>query len=268
MGLAIRCCGLSVLVLLLAAPAFAESAREILDRSRALDDGPQHWVDRRQKLRLRIVDRRGVTRTRELEMSEKRYPGGERKMILFFSAPPEVDGTGFLSFMHKERAADQWLYVPELQRVRQIAVSVRNQSFVGTDLTYHDLDIITEINSWSEAEAASSLRGPESVDGVSCHAIELTPKRKDIGYEKIVVWLGTDDLFPRRLELFRSATEAAKRITQSDIRRFGAIPVAYRVNVETLGVGSGTTIEVLDVRFDQNISDDAFTQGALEHGPQ
>jgi len=47
-----------VVVLLLAAvvPARGETAREILDRRKALDDGARHWTDRHQKMKLTIYD--------------------------------------------------------------------------------------------------------------------------------------------------------------------------------------------------------------------
>jgi outer membrane lipoprotein-sorting protein len=245
-----------------------QTAREILDRRKALDDGERHWVDRTQKLVFKIVDRRGGTRTRELELSEKRYPGDERKSIVFFSTPPEVKGTAFLAFTHRGKPADQWLYLPELQRVRQITSNARTEKFVGTDLSYRDLDILSEMTSWTEADAPSSLRGEDTVDGVACHVVDLAPKREDIGYEKITLWLGRDDLVPRRLEFFDDAAEPTKRIHQSDIRKVGAIPVAYLTKVETPAAGTATDVVVVETKFDQRLPDDAFTQRALEQGPQ
>ena len=45
-----------VVLLLLAVPApGAETARQILDRRAALDDGERHWDDRKQKLTFHIV---------------------------------------------------------------------------------------------------------------------------------------------------------------------------------------------------------------------
>src|SRR6185295_14573913 len=114
--------------------------------------------------------------------------------ILFFLTPAEVKGTAFLAFTHKGRSADQWLYLPALKRVRQITASSRGESFVGTDLSYHDLDLVQEMPSWTEADARSSLRGEEAIDGTPTHAIELVPQREDIGYKRVVVWLGKDDL--------------------------------------------------------------------------
>src|SRR5437899_11582909 len=136
----------------------AETARHILDRAKALEDTTRHWDDRHQKMKLTITDRRGGERVRELELYERRYAGDERKSIVFFLAPAEVKGTGFLSYTHRGRPADQWLYLPELQRVRQITARTRDESFVGTDLSYHDLDLVSEMPSWTEADARSQLR--------------------------------------------------------------------------------------------------------------
>lgn len=257
----------AVLALLAAVvPARGETAREILDRRKALDDGARHWTDRHQKMKLTIYDRRGGERVREMDIFDRREPGDEQKTILFFLAPAEVKGTGFLAFTHKGRAADQWLYLPELQRVRQITARTRNESFMGTDLSYHDLDIVQEMTGWTEADARSSLRGEETVDGTATHQIELVPQREDIGYAKIVVWLGKDDLVPRQLEFWESGTEPKKRLKQTDVRSIGPIPVAHKIEVATPAAGSRTAIEIADVQFDQKLDPDLFTQRYLERG--
>ena len=203
---------------------------------------------------------------RELELYDRRDPGDEQKTILFFLAPAEVKGTGFLAFTHKGRAADQWLYLPELQRVRQITARARNESFMGTDLSYHDLDLIQEMTSWTEADARSTLRGEATVDGTPTYAIEETPRREGIGYKKVVVWLGRDDLVPRRLELYEDEAEPKKRLVQSDIKPIGAIPVPHHVEVATLAAGSHTVIEIADVQFNQRLDPELFSQRYLERG--
>ena len=256
---------LMLLVGLAGAARAAETARQILDRRKALDDTTRHWDDRHQKMKLTIVGR-GGERVREIELFDRREPGDEQKTILFFLAPAEVKGTGFLAFTHKGRPADQWLYLPELQRVRQITARTRNESFMGTDLSYHDLDLIQEMTSWTEADARSSLRGEETVDGTPTYAIEEVPQREDIGYKKIVVWLGHDDLVPRRLELYEDAAEPKKRIAQSDVKSIGAIPVPHHVEVATPAAGSHTVIEIADVQFNQKLDPDLFTQRYLERG--
>lgn len=243
-----------------------ETARQILDRRKALDDTTRKWSDRQERLAMTIRDARGGERQRALRLYERRLPRDERQTIVFFESPAEVKGVGFLANTHKGRAAEQWLYLPELNRVRQITPRSRTESFVGTDLSYQDLDIIQEMSAWSEEDARSSLRGEETVDGVLTHVIELLPQRDDIGYQKIVVWLGRDDLVPRRLEFFGEGSEPVKRIAQRELHDVGAIPVARSVEVETLAKGSKTLIASSDAAFDVGLEDDLFSQRALERG--
>ena len=120
--------------------------------------------------------------------------------------------------------------------------------------------------SWTETDARSSLRGEETVDGTPTYAIEEVPQREDIGYKKIVVWLGHDDLVPRRLELYEDAAEPKKRIAQSDVKSIGAIPVPHHLEVATPAAGSHTVIEIADVQFNQKLDPDLFTQRYLERG--
>jgi hypothetical protein len=243
-----------------------ESAREILDRRKALDDTTRKWTDRQEHLKMTVRDARGGERQRELTLYERRLPDGERQTIVFFQSPSEVKGTGFLAYTHKGQPAEQWLYLPELNRTRQITPRSRTESFVGTDLSYQDLDIIQEMSSWSEADARSSLRGEETVDGVPTHVIELEPQRAGIEYKKIVLWLGRDDLAPRRLEFYDEGSEPVKRLQQRDLRDVGTIPVAQHVEVETPAKGSKTVIESSGAAFDQHLEPELFEKGALERG--
>jgi hypothetical protein len=266
-----RTLALALLALLLAGPPLrtvsaAGGAREILDRLKALEDTTRKWTDRQEHLKLTIKDPRGGERERALMLYQRRLPEDERQTIVFFESPAEVKGTGFLAYTYKARPADQWLYLPELKRIRQITPRSRTESFVGTDLSYQDLDIIQELSSWSEADARSTLRGEETVEGVPTHVIELIPQREDIGYKRIVVWLGRDDLVARRLEFYGDGNDPTKRIVQRDLLDVGNIPVARHIEVETPARGSRTTIESSDAAFDQHLEEDLFTQRALERG--
>jgi len=258
---------LVVVLAMLAAHSFAATtAREILDRRKALDDGERHWDDRKQTLTFKTVGR-GGTKNLGLEIAEKRYPGEERKSILFFVTPPESKGIGFLTFTHKGKPSERWAQIGD--RSRLISGTERDDKFMATELTYRDLDILAEMTSWTEDDAASSLRGEDTIDGVVCHVIDLLTKRADIGYAKIALWLGRDDLVPRKLEFFeRDSPEPTRRIHQSDIRTVGAIPIAYRTTVETPASHGTTEVVVIDPHFDQHLGDEAFTRRALEEGPR
>jgi outer membrane lipoprotein-sorting protein len=257
---------LMLVALVVAAPAIASPSRDILDRRKALDDGERRWNDREQHISLTITTSRGGERHREIVVYERRLKNDERQTVIFFEEPAEVRGTAFLSLSRPGKTAEQWLYLPALKRVRQITAQTRTQSFVGTDLSYQDLDIIQDMPSWTEEDAPSELIRDEVLDGVPTHVIGLSPHRDDVGYQRIVLWLGADDLVMRRLEFFEDGPDPVKRIEQKKIETIGKIPVAHRLEIERPQRGSHTVMEVRGVTFDQNLEDDLFTQRALERG--
>jgi len=272
----------AILIGALAAVAVAaqagETGRQILDRQRALDDGARRWADRHEQLQMEILDPGREARHMALDLFDRKRPDRNQQTMAYFSAPDSVKGTAFLAITRANGPADQWLYLPTAKRARRIGGEVRKQGFLGTDFTYHDIDLLAQMPSWTETDAASSLRGEAVIDGVACHVIELTPKREDIGYERIVLWLGRDDLIMRQVELFESAPSSGwfglggssaaptRRIRQSDVRSVGGIPVAHHVEVETPGAGTKTIVTFAQVTFDQGLPDELFSQAAMDWG--
>src|SRR5262245_5136739 len=74
-----------------------ETARQILDRQRALEDGARHWSDRHQQLRMEVIDPRRERREMAVDLFDKRFPAREQRTMAYFSAPDAVKGTAFLA---------------------------------------------------------------------------------------------------------------------------------------------------------------------------
>jgi len=255
-----------VLAVLASKVAPAATARELLERVKTLDDTTRHWTDRSETLTLVITDARGGERRRELEIRNKRYPGDEDKALSFFLSPPEVKGTGFLQWSHKQADDDQWLYLPAVRRTRRITAQLKDESFMGTDFSYRDLEILAEYQRWTEDEAPASLTGDEPVDGVACHVIALRPKQDGMAYGKLVLWLEHDRLVARRMDFFDHDDKAVKTLSFSDIRDVGAVPTAHTLEMRNLEKSSRTHVTVSDVAYDKGLDDEVFTQRYLERG--
>jgi outer membrane lipoprotein-sorting protein len=253
------------LVLVAAGSAQAATAREVLDKARELSRTERKWTDRTQKLKLSIVDRRGGTRERELEVLQKKYEEDRSKSILFFEAPPEIKGTGFLQWIDPHDQNQQWLYLPELKRVRQISGSNKRESFMGTDFSYEDLAVSSEILDWSEADAEARIEREERCEPEACWVILFTPKAKQLAYGGIRTWV--DDRYRlRRFEFLNDKGEVLKRLAILDIRDVGAIPTAFRFEMDNVRGGSRTIVDFVEVTYDTGISDGMFTERRLEKG--
>ena len=250
-----------------AAPArAANAARELLDRVHRLNETDREWTDRTQHLHLTIVDRRGNERKRDLVIRTKKVGEKSNRTILFFLSPVEVRGIGFLQWVRSDEEDQQWLFLPELKRVRRITGTSRQGSFVGTDFSYEDLAIWTEVLDWTEEDARSRLLGEETVDGHVCAVIELQPAKVDVSYGKIRIWVARDDYVPRRMEFDDDRGKLEKTLELSDVREVGAIPVAHRLVMRNERGGSQTRVVFTEIEFDTGVSDDEFTQRRLEKG--
>lgn len=258
--------GLGAMLAAAVAPAGATTARELLDQTRQLAQTTRKWTDRVQRLKLRIVDRRGGERDRELVIDLKKYPEDRNRSIVFFESPPEVKGVGFLQWADPHAKDEQWLYLPELKRVRQISAGAKHESFVGTDFSYDDLAIIGEITDWTDADARTNLVRDETLDGRACHVIEFTPTGKDLTYGKVVAWLTADDLVIVKFEMDDKSGRLEKVLTLTDIRTLGAIPTPFHMEMKNEQSGSHTVVDFSEVKYDTGLADEMFTERALEHG--
>ena len=215
---------------------------------------------------LQAFDAGGDQRQRQIQVFTKRATVDEEKTLSFILAPAEVRGTGFLQWSHRGRDDDQWLYLPEFRRTRQIAARVKDESFVGTDFSYRDLEIVAKILRWTEAEGPSVRGNDETIAGRPCYGIELQPKQDDTPYKKIVLNLDRDRLVARKLAFFDGSGSNVKVLTTDDLRDVGAIPTPYRIEMRNLKKGSHTVVTLDEVQFNTKLADDLFTQRYLERG--
>jgi outer membrane lipoprotein-sorting protein len=249
-----------------ALPSAGQTAEEVLARRRELEAGAYRWTDRHQTMKMRLLGGgRDERRVLEIDSYDKRFGDGRSATVVFISAPSDVEGTAFLGERRAGQPSQQWLYLPWAKKTRRITRPA-SESFMGSDLTYGDVDLLRELPSWSGNDAEASLLPREAVDGVASHVLVLVPKRKDIEYARVVVWLGTADLIARRIDLHADGKDARKRILQKDVRAAGSVPVPRTIEVETLATRTRTEIAVTDVVFDQGLDDALFTQPALPRG--
>jgi outer membrane lipoprotein-sorting protein len=258
---------LTFFAVLATALARADSARDMLDQAKAVNDAREP-KDTSQRTKMTLVDSRGGERIRDLDVYRKNYGHRTRKAVTFFLSPPEVKGVGFLSWSQPDRDDDQWLYLPELKRVRQISGASRKQSFQGSDFTYDDLELFDDIRDWTEADATSKLvRESEPVDGAPCAMIELTPQGKSYEYARLVVWLDRKDATFRRVELYDKKDGALlKTLSLGGFETIENIPTPHRIEMTNVKKGTRTMLDVSEIRYNRGLTDDDFTERTLERG--
>jgi len=152
--------------LILAAPCMAQEARAIIEQVQRR----ANVNSERYEGTLQVFDAKGRT-------SEKRWrydrigSAGSSKVVLRFSAPAEVKGVALLVINHPDRASDQWMWTPAIQRDRRIALQDRSTRFFGTDFSFEDLEE-RDVDQYEY-----KLLGEETIDGAASWKIESRPKQ-------------------------------------------------------------------------------------------
>src|SRR5262245_10001741 len=98
--------------LTIAVPARALTGDEVMLRSlqvRTVGDSASSTL----RVELRAKDGAKVTRT--VETYRKDCDGSSRQLVVM-REPADVAGAAFLSWIHRDRYPDMWLYLPELGR--------------------------------------------------------------------------------------------------------------------------------------------------------
>jgi hypothetical protein len=236
--------------------AAAYGPRDILDVRRRLYATAYAWSDQHQVLRVTTIDAAARRQERTIELYERRYRDGGRKILLVFVAPDDVKGMAVLSQARATGAPERWLYLPRQKRARRFAGAMQDEGLMGTDLTAGELDLMRETLSWTTAAMQPTVRGPERILDAETYGLEVA---KTAGYERIVLWVGTGDLVMRQLELYGQDATILKRIQQRDVRFVGNVPVAARTEVENPATGSRSVFELVEAEFDAGFSDDVFS---------
>ena len=240
---------------------------EVLDRARELARTTRKWSDRTQRFGVRIIDRRAGERQRRMGIWVRKYPDDRLRTLVFFEAPSDVRGVGFLQWADPHGVDRQWLYLPELKRVRQISGAAKSESFAGTDFSYDDLTILSQLVEWTDQDARAELLRTEGAGAEECYVIEFTPVAKELTYGKVAAWFKADDLTVTRYAMYDRAGRRLKELLQSDFRPVGAIPTAFHLEIRNEQTSGTTIVDMSEVQYDTGLDDELFSQRALERGP-
>jgi hypothetical protein len=207
---------------------------------------------------LQVLDARG-------KVADKRWTfarlgsHGRSKAVLRFLMPPEVKGVALLIQNHPDRASDQWMWTPALQRERRIALQDRSTRFFGTDFSFEDLEE-RDVNQYEYR-----LLGEETIDGAVCWRIESVPGQKKISqYTKSEVWIRKDNYALAQVESYVK-TQVVRRLKYSDFAQLQGIWTGRRMEMNDLRRNSRTILTLDKLEYNIPLREEDFTLQALRN---
>jgi hypothetical protein len=207
----------------------------------------------------------GILQTFEAsgKTSEKRWiyermgSQGRSKVINRVTAPPVVRGVALLLVHHADRASDQWMWTPALERDRRIALQDRSTRFFGTDFSFEDLEERDVDQSYYE------VLGEEAIDGAACWKVMSVPKEaRSSQYSQAVMWIRKDTYAWARIDSYVGSV-VVRRLDYHDIRNIQGIWTAHETTMADLRRGSITRLALEKIEYNIPLRDEDFTLEAL-----
>jgi len=232
--------------------AAADNVRQIVEEAQKRTNA----ASQRYEGLLQVFDAKG-------KISDKRWvferlgSHGQSKAVLRFTSPAEVKGIALLVINHPDRASDQWMWTPALERDRRIALQDRSTRFFGTDFSFEDLEE-RDVDQYDY-----QLLGDDTVDGAACWKIQSTPKEtKSSQYTRSLVWVRKADYAFARIENFIK-DQIVRRLNYSEIANVQGIWTARVLEMSDLRRGSRTRLTLDKLQYNVPMKDEDFTLQAI-----
>jgi hypothetical protein len=249
-------CFLLVLGVFLPQPArpTAAQAEDIARRVQDRDTGR----DSRIAMRMKLYDRQGRVRERALTLMSLRGASRNDKLLIRFTQPADIRGTGFLVWEH-EAEDERFLYLPSLGRVRRIAGSETQESFVGSDFTYEDIG-------GREFDEYTYSLVDENASWNGQPAWRLESRRKDASaqFPRVVSLIVKDSFVVVQADIFNRRSEKQKTYTVRKLERIEGIWTAMDAEMTNAIEKSRTELVIEKADYNVGLKEADFTRRELE----
>lgn len=162
-----------------------------------------------------------------------------------------------------KKMADQWLYLPHLRKVRRVSVRDPGDSFLGSDLTYGDIE-----NRSIEDDSYNLLKKQEKA-GVEIFLVEITPKEDDALYSKKISWYAKKSNWDSCVRVKTDYYDRQGNLLKKQNLTWQKIDKAWiweKVMVENVQTNHKSLFTVTNVKVNVGLKDRVFTERALIKG--
>jgi len=212
--------------------------------------------------RMIITAKNGTVTERVMDQYSKKDAQGNPRAVIVFQEPASVRGSRFLTVENSGREKDQWIFLPSLGKIRRIAASEGSGSFMGSDFSYDD---ISSTDRKTDQDNHKILR-TEKINGKDCYVIESSSKDANYQYSKMIQWIDANNFVIYKIELYDRRGNQVKLLEISDYRELQGRLAPYVTKMTTLADGTSTSINVVNLKYDDPIPEGVFTTRFLETG--
>jgi outer membrane lipoprotein-sorting protein len=224
------------------------------------DKRGEGFGDSQVELKMVLVDSKGGEAPRDMRVKSLEGVGDDGdKSLMIFDTPFDQKGVAMLTYTHKEKSDDQWLYLPALKRVKKISSKNKSGPFVGSEFAFED------ISSQEVEKYTYKYLRDETFDGKDCFVVERFPTDRYSGYTKQVAWIDKAEYRALKIEFYDRKKSLLKTLENKGYKqylgKFWRPALSVMQNHQT---GKGTRLEYKGYEFQVGLKDKEFTKNSLK----
>ena len=251
---------LSLLLFALSNIALAEGdpikGLEIANESDRRSNG---FIDSSSTMKMILKNRHGESSTRELRVRSLEVENDGDKSLTIFDTPADVKGTALLTFSHKTKNDDQWLYLPALKRVKRMSSSNKSGPFMGSEFAFED------IGSQEVDKYTWTYLKDETLDGVECYVLQRIPTDRKSGYTKQIIWMDKAEYYPIKIDFYDRKKTLLKTLISSNYKLYkDKFWRAHLMEMKNHQTGKSTDLIWDNIQFDKSYKDSDFSKNSLK----
>lgn len=237
----------SLAVLLLATPAWSETAGDILRKSKVLLDAR----DDQAEIEMTIIEKNGETKARKISLKTLREEGFS--VLAKIESPADIKNMAFLGQVDEEGNEKQWIYLPSSGQVRRLVTGKSKAGLLGSEISPEDLN----------SEAVKGSKSSLTKTDKEYFWIEVIPAEGTSDYSKVLTKISKSDYLPKYTAYYMN-DKLKKTIAFKNYKKFGPVFRAQSMMVQNHLNGRATEVKITAVKVNSGLSSDDFSQSSLK----
>ncbi len=244
-------------LMLITTTLYAISGTEVAQNAHDRDNGDSTHA----LLQMDLVDKNGTVNSRIIETWAMEDEKGLDLMVMVFHKPASVASTRFLVVENEGRDDDKWIYLPALKKVRRIDSSEGSNSFMGTDLTYDDME------TRKVEEDTHELLREEKIGENDCYvvkAVSIDPSNSQ--YSQRISWIDKNTWVPVKMELYDKKGSLEKVMTAEKIEQVQGYWTILKTSMKNVQTGHSTVLTMQKLVYNEKLARSLFSTQFLSAG--
>lgn len=208
-------------------------------------------------LEMTLIDAQGGRTVRRMKLLSTEVEDDGNRMRMEVVWPADVNGTRMLTWGHKNRRDDQWLYLPALSTVKRIAGGNIAASFMGSEFSFEDFTTAEVEKFEYDYIGEDRHRGRE----VEKYTRVSTDKKS--GYARQVVYHDAEYKAPIRVDYYDRKDELLKVCEFTGFTEVAGYWGPGRIEMENVQTGKSSVIVNSNRKIGEDLDPSLFDSASL-----